>query len=144
MEPVLIDGQWRAARAGGSFRAFNPATKGPLPPEYPVSAWDDCDAALAAASGEADTYLAATFTLPLEEWSPVLTQQVCAIAAWHLLVTVGFNPSGDHDRAVRERCEDARRWLAQVATQKGELAATGTAALGPAIVGMRLRGWRTR
>jgi NADP-dependent aldehyde dehydrogenase len=49
MEPVLIDGQWRAARAGGSFRAFNPATKGPLPPEYPVSAWDDCDAALAAA-----------------------------------------------------------------------------------------------
>ena len=47
--PVLIAGQWRAARATGIFRAENPATGEALPDEYPVSAWDDVDAALTAA-----------------------------------------------------------------------------------------------
>src|SRR5215203_3497097 len=50
MEPVLLDGQWRAASASGSFRAENPATKSPLPPEYPISTWADCEAALSAAA----------------------------------------------------------------------------------------------
>ncbi len=49
MRPVLIDGAWRAAKSAGSFRAENPATREPLADEYPVSAWADCDAALAAA-----------------------------------------------------------------------------------------------
>ena len=48
--PVLIAGQWRAARATGTFRAENPATGEALPDEYPVSAWEDVDAALTAAS----------------------------------------------------------------------------------------------
>lgn len=48
-EPVLISGQWRAANASGTFRAENPATQSPLAPEYPVSNWADCDAALSAA-----------------------------------------------------------------------------------------------
>jgi len=51
MQPVLIAGQWRAARATGAFRAENPAAGEPLPDEYPVSAWEDVDAALAAATG---------------------------------------------------------------------------------------------
>jgi NADP-dependent aldehyde dehydrogenase len=49
METVLIDGQWRAASATGTFRAENPATRQPLAPEFPVSGWQDCDAALTAA-----------------------------------------------------------------------------------------------
>jgi alpha-ketoglutaric semialdehyde dehydrogenase len=48
--PVLIAGQWRAATATGTFRAENPATGEALPHEYPVSAWEDVDTALRAAS----------------------------------------------------------------------------------------------
>ncbi|MEX2187077.1 MAG: aldehyde dehydrogenase (NADP(+)) [Pirellulales bacterium] len=51
LQPVLIDGQWRAAAATGTFRADNPATREQLADEYPVSAWADCDAALSAAVG---------------------------------------------------------------------------------------------
>jgi NADP-dependent aldehyde dehydrogenase len=48
--PVLIAGQWRPAQASGLFHAENPATGEPLPDEFPISTWADCDAALAAAS----------------------------------------------------------------------------------------------
>ena len=48
--PVLIAGQWRAAQSSASFHAENPATGEPLPEEFPVSAWADCDAALSAAA----------------------------------------------------------------------------------------------
>ncbi|HUD48508.1 MAG TPA: aldehyde dehydrogenase family protein [Candidatus Baltobacteraceae bacterium] len=48
--PVLIAGQWRAAKSGGTFHAENPATGETLPDEFPVSAWADCDAALSAAA----------------------------------------------------------------------------------------------
>ena len=49
VQPVLIDGRWRAADATATFQAENPATCQPLPAEYPVSSWADCDAALASA-----------------------------------------------------------------------------------------------
>ncbi|WP_428937397.1 aldehyde dehydrogenase (NADP(+)) [Fontivita pretiosa] len=49
-QPVLIAGQWRAARAAGTFHAQNPTTAEPLPEAYPISTWEDCDAALAAAA----------------------------------------------------------------------------------------------
>ena len=49
-QPVLIAGQWRAAKASGTFHAENPATGETLPDEFPVSTWADCDAALAAAA----------------------------------------------------------------------------------------------
>jgi NADP-dependent aldehyde dehydrogenase len=48
--PVLIDGSWRPSRAASTFYAVNPATGERLPGAYPVSSWDDCDAALAAAA----------------------------------------------------------------------------------------------
>lgn len=50
VQPILIDGQWRPAAAGATFRADNPATRQPLPDEYPISSWQDCDDALAAAA----------------------------------------------------------------------------------------------
>src|SRR5436190_16703680 len=52
--PVLIAGRWRPAQAAGSFRADNPSTREPLPDEYPVSAWQDCDEALDAAVAAAE------------------------------------------------------------------------------------------
>ena len=44
--PVLIAGQWRASHSAATFRAENPATVEPLPDEYPISDWPDCEAAL--------------------------------------------------------------------------------------------------
>lgn len=49
-QPVLIDGAWRAAQnPSGAFQAYNPATKLPLPEEYPVSGAEDVERALVAA-----------------------------------------------------------------------------------------------
>ena len=48
--PVLIDGAWRAAKSAKTFQAVNPATGEQLPGIYPVSGWEDCDAALTAAA----------------------------------------------------------------------------------------------
>ena len=50
VQPILIDGQWRAARTSATFQAENPATRQSLPDEYPVSSWQDCDDALAASA----------------------------------------------------------------------------------------------
>lgn len=50
IQPVLINGQWRESVSSSSFHAFDPATREPLPGEYPVSSWSDCEAAVAAAS----------------------------------------------------------------------------------------------
>ncbi|MEX0820333.1 MAG: aldehyde dehydrogenase family protein, partial [Pirellulaceae bacterium] len=50
LQKVLIAGEWRDARSTKTFRVDNPATKEALPDEYPVSEWQDCDAALHAAA----------------------------------------------------------------------------------------------
>ena len=52
-QPILIAGQWRPADSSSTFRAENPVSTALLPEEYPVSTWQDCDAALAAASNAA-------------------------------------------------------------------------------------------
>jgi NADP-dependent aldehyde dehydrogenase len=52
--PVLIGGNWRPAKATKTFQATNPATGELLPGSYPVSAWEDCDAALTAAAEAAN------------------------------------------------------------------------------------------
>lgn len=49
IQKVLIAGTWRDANKTGTFNALNPSTKEPLPETYPVSSWEDCDAALDAA-----------------------------------------------------------------------------------------------
>lgn len=52
--PVLIAGEWRASRSSGTFRAENPSLAQPLPDEFPISTWGDCDAALNAATVAAE------------------------------------------------------------------------------------------
>jgi len=49
LRPVLIDGQWRPGGGDRTFRAHNPQTGEPSPEEFPVSSWNDADAALVAA-----------------------------------------------------------------------------------------------
>ena len=56
MRPVLIGGVWRPASADGSFRAVDPATGACLPDEYPVSRFEDLEAALGAASRIIDEF----------------------------------------------------------------------------------------
>ena len=70
LQPVLIAGQWRTAKAGGTFHAENPATGEMLPDEFPVSTWADCDDALNAAA-EAASVLRAT---PPEQIAKFLTR----------------------------------------------------------------------
>jgi alpha-ketoglutaric semialdehyde dehydrogenase len=78
VRPVLIGGQWRAADAQGkTFRAENPATKEPLPDEYPVSSWKDCDEALDAASSAAESLR----NMPAEKLAAFLEQYAARIEA---------------------------------------------------------------
>lgn len=46
--PILLDGQWRPARAVGTFTAFNPATSLPLPGRFPISSFKDAEDAVTA------------------------------------------------------------------------------------------------
>lgn len=48
--PVLVAGRWRESQSTGTFRADDPSKREPLPDEYPVSSWADCDEALTAAT----------------------------------------------------------------------------------------------
>ena len=66
-QPVLIAGQWRAAKAGGTFHAENPTTGEKLPAEFPVSDWADCDDALDAAA-EAASILRTTLPEPIAKF----------------------------------------------------------------------------
>jgi NADP-dependent aldehyde dehydrogenase len=52
---ILIGPEWRDAHGTKIFQAENPATKQPLPDNYPVSSWQDCDDALHAAVEAAET-----------------------------------------------------------------------------------------
>lgn len=58
-QPILIGGQWRAARSAGTFRAENPANGELLPEEFPTSTWEDCNAALDSAAQAAKALRAA-------------------------------------------------------------------------------------
>jgi NADP-dependent aldehyde dehydrogenase len=68
--PVLIAGEWRTARAAGTFHAENPATGETLPGEFPTSTWEDCAAVLNAAAEAAATLR----TLPPERLADFLTR----------------------------------------------------------------------
>jgi 2,5-dioxopentanoate dehydrogenase len=53
VQPILVGGDWRKAAATATFAVEDPATGKVLDATYPVSGWEDCDAALAAAAGAA-------------------------------------------------------------------------------------------
>lgn len=47
---VLIAGQWRDSNSTGTFQADDPKAAVAIPEDYPVSSWDECEAALDAAT----------------------------------------------------------------------------------------------
>lgn len=74
----------------------------------------DQDAALVAASGEADGYLAKRYMLPLTAWGDDLTRRVVHIATYDLLSTRGYAPASGVDPLVEKRYNDAIFWLRDV------------------------------
>ncbi len=75
--PVLIGGKWRPANSSGTFRGENPTTSEPIPEEFPISTWADCDAALDAATAA----FAAMRTMPAERIAKFLEAYAAAIEA---------------------------------------------------------------
>jgi NADP-dependent aldehyde dehydrogenase len=49
VRPVLVAGSWRDAEYQQTFRATNPSCNEEIAIDFPISNWDDCDAALEAA-----------------------------------------------------------------------------------------------
>jgi phage gp36-like protein len=76
---------------------------------------EDQDAALAATSALAAGYLATQYAPPLVAWGDDLRRAVCHLAAWDLLCRRGCNPDAPAEAAVKQRAEDALRWLREVA-----------------------------
>jgi alpha-ketoglutaric semialdehyde dehydrogenase len=52
--PVLIAGQWRDSDSTGTFQANDPRAAAPIPEDFPISSWSECETALDAA---AEAYL---------------------------------------------------------------------------------------
>jgi len=80
MQPVLIDGSWRAADASGGFQASNPSTAQKLPATFPISSWNDCDAALRSAAGAFEA-LASTPRSAIAGFLRTLAERIEARAA---------------------------------------------------------------
>lgn len=98
----------------------------------------DTDAALVAASGRADGYLAKQYALPLSVWGADLTRAVAQIAAWDLITTRGTRP-GDQAAMLERRYDDAIQWLRDVSRgivePQGVVDATPAAAETSPVVG---------
>lgn len=86
---------------------------------------DDQDAALEAASDLADSYLRSRYTLPFTGYGDDLKRAVCAIAAWDLLSTRGYNPQGS-DEAIQTRQEQAIVWLKDVSAGRAAVSGGNT------------------
>jgi phage gp36-like protein len=110
---------------------------------------DEQNAALEAASDEADGYLCNQFTLPLLAWKTDLTIKVCKIAAETLICSRGFNPEGSDETYIMQ-AEAARRWLRDVSSKKTTPQVTDsspssapgvTTATGPKVFSQPTRGF---
>ena len=49
VQPILVNGEWIQSKSEKTFKAVNPATKEEHHIEFPVSPWEECDAACEAA-----------------------------------------------------------------------------------------------
>ncbi len=82
-------------------------------PQAALPSGADPTAALVAASGDADGYLALRFKLPLVAWGDDIRRRVCHLAAYDLLTSRGTRP-GDALELIVKRYDDAIAWLREV------------------------------
>jgi phage gp36-like protein len=106
-------------------------------------------AILDAENDAADGYLRGRYQLPLIAWGSDLRLAVARRAGWEILSLRGFNPEAGADIVVRQRYEDATRWLEGV--QRGAIhpnvtpsadPTPGTAYAQPQAYSRVARGWR--
>lgn len=100
---------------------------------------------LEAASAEIDDHLRARGPLPLSSWGDSIKQRCCHIAAYELLVRVGFNPNAGADKNYLDRAIMARDWLKRVSrgevTPECTFATPAPAYSQPTINSKPIRGW---
>jgi 2,5-dioxopentanoate dehydrogenase len=75
VQPVLIDGEWRASAGQRTFQAVNPATKEPLPDVFPVSPWTEIEQAIRAADRAARNWPGDRFARFLEAYAARIEAQ---------------------------------------------------------------------
>lgn len=103
--------------------------------------------ALDAASSVADGYLRSRFQLPLTGTvTPDLKRAVCAIAAFDLLTTGGFNPESGSDQVILIRQKAAMQWLRDVADGRvtpalSDSSSSTPAPRAPMVISQPSRGW---
>lgn len=79
-------------------------------------------AALDYATAFANSFVAVKVELPLTSpYDPTLVQATVAIASYTLMIRRGFNPENAADLALRQRYEDAVKWLERVAAGRAQL-----------------------
>lgn len=85
---------------------------------------NDLDAALAAASAFADSYLGNRYSLPLSAYGADVTLAVAKIAAWEIMSAQrGHSPENGADSIWKTRRDEAVAWLEKVAS--GDLTPSG-------------------
>ena len=132
VRPVLIAGEWRQANYEQTFQASDPNKNAVLPTEFPVSRWEDCDAALQAASDAARELR----QLPAEKIAEFLECYADRIeAAKDTLVEAAFSETGlarsprladvelprtsNQLRAAAQACRTGNWAMATIDTQTG-------------------------
>jgi phage gp36-like protein len=106
----------------------------------------DKQAALDAASAEADGYLRSRYprtTLPLVTYGDDLRQAVVKIAVFELVAKRGFNQNAGADQVIVKRADDARAWLKALARGEVSLVVAPDPPGGeqPMVISNTPRGW---
>lgn len=105
---------------------------------------NDQDAALQAASDEADGYLKARYAVPVTVYGKDLRDHVCAMAQYRLLVRKTFSPDGSKT-AIRQLYEDAIAWLTKISkgviTLSGDQVTPAPEYALPRVTTTTARGW---
>jgi phage gp36-like protein len=83
---------------------------------------------LDSASGEMDQFLGGRYSLPLVTWPNTFAQYCSVIAAYHLLVTRGYNPAAGADPNFENRYKWALEQLRLIQNQQLHPVVTPTAA----------------
>src|SRR5688572_9353240 len=81
-QPILLNGNWQPSQGRKSFRAVGPSNRAPLPDEFPISPWEEVEAALEAAARAFEitrTWPGERFAAFLEEYASNIEQHADAI-----------------------------------------------------------------
>ncbi len=98
-------------------------------------------------NGYADDKLRARYLLPLGTPYPTsLTQNVCMLAAWDVLMIRGYNPGAAADENIATRGQMALDWFNDVERQRAhpdvvEATSPSPAYAAPQVISKPLQGW---